>query len=263
MIKYSVVPYPKIRRATIGVLNAAKRKNMIHSLIEVDISKAREELSRFKRDKNNYLSFTAYIIYCVSKTVDENKIMHAYRNRRSQLVLFDEIDVSTTIERKIDGRSEVVAKIIRAANRKSLAVISKEIKDEKEKMVDDTEVFRSMKLFLSIPSFVRQLVFRLLDKSPSMMKKRAGTIMVTSTNMIGGAAWGIPIATHTLNVAIGAIVERVVERKRQFEKRQHLCLTLSFDHNIIDGAPAARFVRNLKRLIESGEINMQQESERA
>ena len=31
-----------------------------------------------------------------------------------------------------------------------------------------------------------------------------------------------------------------------------LCLTVTFDHDIIDGAPAARFVRRLVELIENG-----------
>ena len=34
--------------------------------------------------------------------------------------------------------------------------------------------------------------------------------------------------------------------------RDYLSLTVSFDHNMIDGAPAARFTERLKQLIESG-----------
>ena len=34
--------------------------------------------------------------------------------------------------------------------------------------------------------------------------------------------------------------------------REYLSLTISFDHDIIDGAPAARFTERLKELIESG-----------
>ena len=34
--------------------------------------------------------------------------------------------------------------------------------------------------------------------------------------------------------------------------RDYLSLTISFDHEIIDGAPAARFAERLKELIESG-----------
>jgi pyruvate/2-oxoglutarate dehydrogenase complex dihydrolipoamide acyltransferase (E2) component len=252
--KYTKVTYPKIRRATIGVLKAARRKNMIHSIIEVDISNARRNIRKIKKETKNYISFTGYIIYCVSKAVDKNKIMHAYRNKKNQLILFNDVDVSTTIERKIDNNSEVVAMIVRGANHKTIAEISEEIKTEKEKDVSEAEVFRSINLFLAIPSFIRQLVFRLLDKSPKLMKKKAGTIMVTSANMVGsGAGWGIPVATHTLNITIGGIVDRIVEQNNQFEKRQHLCLTFSFDHDIIDGAPAARFIRNclIKKIIES------------
>ncbi|MDF1550038.1 MAG: 2-oxo acid dehydrogenase subunit E2 [Bacteroidales bacterium] len=253
--KYTKVTYPKIRRATIGVLKAAKRKNMIHSIIEVDISNARRNIRKIKKETKKYISFTGYIIYCVSKAVNENKIMHAYRNKKNQLILFKDVDVSTTIERKIDNNSEVVAMIVRGANHKTIAEISEEIKTEKEKDVSEAEVFRSINLFLAIPSFIRQLVFRFLDKSPKLMKKKAGTIMVTSANMIGsGAGWGIPVATHTLNITIGGIVDRLVEQNNKVEKRQHLCLTFSFDHDIIDGAPAARFIRNIKKIIEGGVV---------
>jgi pyruvate/2-oxoglutarate dehydrogenase complex dihydrolipoamide acyltransferase (E2) component len=33
--------------------------------------------------------------------------------------------------------------------------------------------------------------------------------------------------------------------------REYLSLTISFDHDIIDGAPAARFTQRLRELIES------------
>lgn len=254
-LKHTKVPYPRIRKATIELLKAAKRKHMIHSLIEVDITDSRNNLRMLKRETGNYLSFTGYIISCVSRTVAENKRMHAYRNRKGQMILFEDVDVSTTVERRIGGSSEVVAVIIRGANHKSAAAISEEIRNEKEKDVGKAEVFQSMHLFLALPAFIRQWVFRFLDKSPHLMKKRAGTIMVTSANLVGkGAGWGIPIATHTLNVTIGGIVDRIIERDRRLEKREHLCLSLSFDHDIIDGAPAARFVRDLKKVMESGMI---------
>jgi pyruvate/2-oxoglutarate dehydrogenase complex dihydrolipoamide acyltransferase (E2) component len=35
--------------------------------------------------------------------------------------------------------------------------------------------------------------------------------------------------------------------------REYLSMTISFDHDIIDGAPAARFTQRLKELIESGD----------
>lgn len=252
---FSVKPFPRIRKATIGVLRAARKKNMIHMLVEMDISSARKAIRQLRRETKNYCSLTGYIIYCVAQTVEQNKHIHACRNRKNQMVLFDDVDVSTTIERNIGGNKEVVARIIRAANRKTAAEISEELKKEKTDDVQSAEVFRSVRLFLAIPGFIRQFIFRLLDKSPRLMKKRAGTVMVTSANMAGkGAGWGIPIATHTLNVTIGGIVDRPVLTNEKPENHEHICLTLSFDHDIVDGAPAARFIRHLKRQIESAEI---------
>ena len=38
----------------------------------------------------------------------------------------------------------------------------------------------------------------------------------------------------------------------QIAIREYLSLTISFDHDIVDSAPAARFTERLKELIESG-----------
>jgi pyruvate/2-oxoglutarate dehydrogenase complex dihydrolipoamide acyltransferase (E2) component len=38
----------------------------------------------------------------------------------------------------------------------------------------------------------------------------------------------------------------------QIVPREFLHLTASFDHDVIDGAPAARFIQRFKELIESG-----------
>ncbi len=179
--------------------------------------------------------------------------MHAYRNWGNKLIEFDDVDVSTTMERKVGGRSEVIAKIIRSANTKTVHEISREIEDEKTQGVEKAEVYRFIRLYLAIPAFIRRLVFRILDRSPHQMKKRAGTIMVTSVMTPGGGAgWGIPIASHTLNVTIGGIIKRPVALNGTIENVEHLCLTVSFDHDIVDGAPAARFIRELTGLIQSG-----------
>ena len=38
----------------------------------------------------------------------------------------------------------------------------------------------------------------------------------------------------------------------RIEIREYLCVTISFDHDVVDGAPAARFTRQFKELIERG-----------
>jgi len=67
-----------------------------------------------------------------------------------------------------------------------------------------------------------------------------------------GAGWGIPPAVPTLMITVGGIGEKPAVIDGRIAVRDQLSLTISFDHNIVDGAPAARFADRLKELIESG-----------
>ncbi len=88
--------------------------------------------------------------------------------------------------------------------------------------------------------------------SPQLMKKYAGTVSPTAVGMFGkGAGWGIPLAGQTM-MTVGGIGEKPGVVDGQIAIRDYLSLTLSFDHDLIDGAPAVRFTGRLKDLIESG-----------
>jgi len=235
----------------VDLLDAAHRKHMIHALVEADVTETRQRIRDLRKASGEYVSFTGYMIHAVASAVERHPVVHAYRNRMNKLVLFKEVDVSTTIERKVQGRNEVVPRIIRAANRKSVAEISEEIRQEQSGELDRSEVYRGIRRYLAVPAIIRRTGFRILDRSPGMMKRRAGTVMVTSVGMYGeGAGWGIPVASHTLNVTVGGIVPRPVLKNGELVSRKHVCLTVSFNHDIVDGAPAARFIRELKRQIE-------------
>jgi hypothetical protein len=53
-------------------------------------------------------------------------------------------------------------------------------------------------------------------------------------------------------VAVGGIAEKPGVVDGRIAVREYLYMTLSFDHDIIDGAPAARFISRMRELIESG-----------
>lgn len=60
-------------------------------------------------------------------------------------------------------------------------------------------------------------------------------------------------SAHTLGVTIGGISEKPVVRNGRIEIRECLNLTAEFDHDVVDGAPAARFIEQFKTLIENGD----------
>ena len=78
-------------------------------------------------------------------------------------------------------------------------------------------------------------------------------MLVTSIGMFGtGSGWGIPVPNHTLQLTLGGIAKKPGVVEDRIEVRKYLSVTISFDHDIVDGAPAARFMQRLKELIESG-----------
>lgn len=63
---------------------------------------------------------------------------------------------------------------------------------------------------------------------------------------------GHPDGNFSLTVTVGGIVEKPGVINGRIEIREYLCLTLSFDHDVIDGASATRFTQGLRELLECG-----------
>lgn len=90
--------------------------------------------------------------------------------------------------------------------------------------------------------------------NPHWLKKLAGTVDVTAVGMFGhGGGWGFGFAPfHTLTVTVGGISEKPTLVAGQIALHEYVCITLSLDHLVVDGAPAARFAGCFKELVESG-----------
>jgi pyruvate/2-oxoglutarate dehydrogenase complex dihydrolipoamide acyltransferase (E2) component len=97
---------------------------------------------------------------------------------------------------------------------------------------------------------------RVLRRQPLRLRRLAGTTVVTAVGMFAGrgGGWAIGIVPlHTLGLTLGGIVERPVIEGGRIVTRELLAVTVSVDHDIVDGAPAARFVRRLRELIETAD----------
>ncbi len=252
---YKMVLYPKLRRALAVTLRSAQRKPMIHGLIDVDVTRAHEFLQEHKAKTGESLSFTAFIITCLAKAVDENKSLQACHKGSKQLVLFDDVDVATPIEREMAGQKQPIVYIIRAANKKTFRQIHHEIRAAQVNAVE--QAWEGLKDFGWLPLVVFRVLWPIFwwmkNRSPSVQKKYGGTVGISAVGMFGkGAGWGIPINDHPLDLTLGGIAEKPGVVNGHIAIREYLCITLSFNHDLIDGAPAARFTQRLKELIESG-----------
>ena len=249
---YQVIPFPKIRRLMVDGGRLARQKHVIHGLVEMDVTCARQAIREHKSKTGETLSFTAFVMTCLGRAIDMNKHMQAYRTWWDRLVLFDDVDVNTMFEVEVDGRKIIRPHIIRAVNTKTFRDIHEEIRAFQAKHEGSREA-NFIGRFVLLPAFIRRLFLGFLFKSPRMLKEMNGTVSLTAVGMFGsGAGWALPVTNHTLQITLGGIAEKPTLMNGQIENHEYLCVTISLDHDIVDGAPAARFIQRLKELIESG-----------
>ena len=162
------------------------------------------------------------------------------------------MDVATLIETTVDQVS--LSHVVRAANKKTFREVHQEIRTIQATPAKSEQKSELLDIAPYLPAFVRGLFYWALFKNPHWLKQIAGTVVVTSVGMFGkGGGWGFGfLPMHTLGITVGGIAEKPGVVEGRIEIREYLCVTVSMDHDIIDGAPAARFVQRLKELVESG-----------
>ena len=68
----------------------------------------------------------------------------------------------------------------------------------------------------------------------------------------GGAGYGLtPLTLMSLELIVGGISQQPRVVDGQVEVRDILNLTLAIDHDVVDGAQAARFAAELREVIET------------
>ncbi|MFT3917105.1 MAG: 2-oxo acid dehydrogenase subunit E2 [Anaeromyxobacteraceae bacterium] len=243
-------PFPRSRHDVVDALEVGVRRHVVHAILELDVTAARARLAT-GGPGGGKLSFTAFLVASLARAIDADRLLHACRDWRGRLVLFEDVDVVTLVEAERGGVA--VPHVIRAANRRSALALHEELR--RVQAEPRTSAQRSgalARLSRFVPGVARRAFLRALRRSPRLMKRSAGTALVTSVGMFGtGGGWAIGIVPlHTLALTVGAVAWRPWVVDGRVEPREILPLTLSIDHDVVDGAPAARFAARLREIVE-------------
>ena len=256
---FHVIDLPAERRdmPSFNELNA--RKYFMYALLEVDVTHARQFIEAHKAQTGESLSFTGYLAFCMAQAVDEHKAVQAYLKGRRQLVIFDNVDVGIMVEQKTGEKQTLMGYVIKAANHKTFREIHKEIRAIQSKPVTSRtgrEAWLRSLMALPWPLswLFNNLLFTLVRRDPTIFTSMAGTVGISAVGMFGKGqgGWGLVPVIHGLGLIVGGIAWKPAVVAGKIEPRQILNLTVAFDHDVIDGAPATRFTRRLVELIESG-----------
>jgi pyruvate/2-oxoglutarate dehydrogenase complex dihydrolipoamide acyltransferase (E2) component len=251
---YKITPLSFQRKMVAASIAPGRRQNNIQALIEVDITVPRLLIRQHKERTGESLSLTAYVTSCLAQTVSEHAQVNTFI-KGNKLVQLEDVAISVMLEREVDGESVPEPIGIRAAQNKTYRQILAEIRAAQQ--MEDAEFggLNDMTWIKHIPGFLLKTFVRLASRNIAIMS-RYGVIGITSVGMYAPkdqALWVVPlVAGATVEVAVGSIVNRPHLLEGKLENREHLCLTVVFNHDIVDGGPVVRFLKSFAGLLQSG-----------
>jgi pyruvate/2-oxoglutarate dehydrogenase complex dihydrolipoamide acyltransferase (E2) component len=251
MNEYNIYRFPKTRIATRDVFWAGKKKHHVIALLEADVTGSLARISQLKKEGST-ISFTAWLIKLIACTIQSHPTVAAYAKGRRGLVLFKNINVSLIVEKELEGKKIPIPLVIAQADEKSISAITEEIRQAKESPFTKEDIVlhkktqRAERVYYLLPGFIRRLFWKYLLKHPQSAFGKMGNVAFTSIGMMGAInGWFIPASVHPVCFGIGAIIKKPVVLHEEIVIRDILNMTFLLDHDVMDGAPMARFVKEL------------------
>jgi pyruvate/2-oxoglutarate dehydrogenase complex dihydrolipoamide acyltransferase (E2) component len=244
-----VLPFPSSRRAVTAAVRAGRRIVPMHGLVDVDVTEARRLLDGHEPP----LSMTAFVIAATARAVAAHPEVHAYRDWRGRLVRHRHVDVQTLVEVQTEQGPFGLVHVLRDADVRNVDDLSAELRRVRANPTS-TPSGRALQRLAPMAGRVPGVfpaMYAVMSRSVRA-HELAGTVQVTAVGMFaggGGFALAPPTLASTL-VVVGGLSRRPRVIGDDIAVRDVLDLTVTIDHNVVDGAPAARFGADLRRRME-------------
>jgi pyruvate dehydrogenase E2 component (dihydrolipoamide acetyltransferase) len=215
-----------VRRATAKIMSesVSKAAHVTHC-DEADMTELIEIKDGFRADakeKGVKLTYLPFVIKALVEALKLHPLLNATVDDEEEEII---VKKYYNLGIAVDVPDGLIVPVIKMVDQKSLFTLAKEIKNLAEAAKKRTVDLADLK---------------------------GGTFSVTNVGMLGGE-----IATPIINFPEVAILAtlRIKERARaaggEIKIRNTLPLCLSFDHRVIDGAEAARFMNDLIKFLEN------------
>jgi pyruvate/2-oxoglutarate dehydrogenase complex dihydrolipoamide acyltransferase (E2) component len=257
---FSFKKIPQSRIATFDTFAIGLLKHHVSALLEFDVTDSRNKLKELRRSGIN-VSFNAWIIKVISSVLQKYPEASAFLYNKKKLIIFNDINISILVEKKIGDSRVPIPLVIEKTNEKSALDITLEIENAKnQEFAGNDIVLRkkstfSEKLYYRLPGFMRKTVWKIMLRNPGFAYKKMGNVVITSVGMMGRInGWFIHKSVHSVSFGIGSVLKKPVVIDNEIKIREILNMTILVDHDVIDGAPMVRFLNDLTKYIENGEL---------
>jgi pyruvate dehydrogenase E2 component (dihydrolipoamide acetyltransferase) len=224
-----VKPMDRVRRLTADHMVRAKRvAPHVHSFIEIDFTKidqVRKKNAAKWEQQGTKVSYTAFVAWACAQVIHEFPMINATISGEN-IVYRGDINIGMAV----DLNPGLIVPVVKNADELNVAGIAKRINDLAERA-------RSKKL-----------------KPDEVM---GATFSITNPGVLGTIV-GMPIIPEGTAAILGtgAIEKRVVvvqdaDGADVMGIRKRALFSLGYDHRLVDGADAARFLSRLKEVLET------------
>lgn len=257
---YSYKRIPQSRIATFDTFSVGLLKHHVSALLEFDVTESRKRLQDLRKKGTN-VSFNAWIIKVISSILQKHPEASAYLYNKNKLIIFKDINISIIIEKRIHDKKVPIPVIIEKTNKKSALEITTEIENAKNQELTNNDILinkqttLSERLYYHMPGFLRRFIWKIMLRNPKIAYNKMGNAVITSIGMIGKInGWFIHKSVHPISFGIGSILKKPIVIDNEIKIREILNMTILVDHDVIDGAPMVRFLYDLTKYIETGEL---------
>ena len=259
--RYEVVEPAFDRQLAMDVFDALPPSHPMFGLAELDVT---APLARIEvlRAAGTRVSLFAFLVRCVAVAISEHPDMNTMRHGR-RLIRFEDVDVNVPVEVQTpDGKfpREVV---LRRAQNRSAEELYAEI-DAARRHHDRTGDVKDedgwprplLRVLRHTPRPLRLAIMRRFMRNAFLVKRRTGTTSLTSVGKfasVSGFVFTFSTGPRATLFAIGGVVEKPWLHEGRVVQRSVLPISIAINHDLVDGAPAARFAIRLKAMIEAAE----------
>ena len=222
-----VVPMTPMRRQIAEHMVMSKHTSAhVYTLVEVEMTRVVATRERFKQEfEQRYgikLTFTPFFVRACVEAIKELPIINSSVDGTNIIYKRDvNIGIAVALE------NGLIVPVIKRADEKN---------------------------FLGVARSVQDLADRARSKRLSVDDVQGGTFTITNPGSFGGL-FGLPIINQpqVAILGVGAIEKRPVVRDDAIAIRHMVYLSVSYDHRVIDGAVAERFMGRIKKVLEGWE----------
>ncbi len=223
------IPLKGVRKAT--AIRMAKSNQTIPHVTHIDeadvtlLVEHREREKKAAEQKGVHLTYMPFIVKACISALKEHPFLNGSTDHEHEEIILKKY---YNIGIAVDTPDGLIVPVIKEADAKNIMQIAKEIEELAEKASSRTIDIADLK---------------------------GNSFTITNIGVIGGL-YATPIINQpdVAILAIGRIYIKPVFSDKKIEMRKVLPLSLSFDHRVLDGAEAARFMNDLKKYLEDPDL---------